>query len=83
MEVFTVILVVAAGLLAVTGFGWLLHRFCVRLEEAGYLHYRKSSGSGSCGNALQELDLLTRPSVVHVLEVQDDAKQHEASIGGK
>lgn len=71
--------VAAAALLV--GLGWLFHRICTRLEEAGYLYYRKSGGGGSAGGVLYELDKLTRPSVEHVIDVQDTIKE-EAEIDG-
>ncbi len=68
----------AIGIIAaLVGLGWLFHRVCTRLEEAGYLHYRKSEGSGGGGGALYELDKLTRPSIKHVIEAQDVIKDEE------
>jgi hypothetical protein len=53
--------------------GWLLHRMCIRLEDAGYLYYRRRpTGGGGGGGVFQELDRLTRPSIQHVVEVHDE-----------
>jgi len=71
-------LVFAAGVLA--GLAWAFHRICTKLEEAGYLYYRKSSGNGG-GGVLYELDRLTRPSIEHVVEMHDPVK-HEEEIDG-
>src|SRR5262245_26398735 len=62
-------LCIAAVLLA----GWGLHRLCIRLEEWGYIYYRQSSGGrgSGIGSVFLELDRLTRPSVEHVVEVQN------------
>lgn len=60
-------LVGAPGLLLL---GWLLHRFCIRLEEAGYLYYRNGPKRPSGGVGF-ELDRLVRPSAQHVIEVEE------------
>ncbi|MBC8355043.1 MAG: hypothetical protein H8E66_23945 [Planctomycetes bacterium] len=63
-------LIVGIGLLLLVGIGWLLHRFAIRLEDAGYIYYReKSSGGG--GSVFGELDKLVRPSIRHTIEAQD------------
>ena len=61
------------GGVAVLALGWGLHRFCIALEERGYLYYRKGpEGGGGAGGVLTELDRLTRPSIEHVVEVSDE-----------
>lgn len=61
----------ALALIALLAFiVWLLHRLCIRLEKAGYLYYREAS-KGGAGGVIYELDRLTRPSIEHVIEVQD------------
>lgn len=86
MNAVTVTTWVMAGLAAAgasVGICWVLHRFCIRLEEAGYLYYRKPNAGGGGGGVFQELDRLTRPSVEHVMQVQDETKQQEERIGGE
>ena len=69
----------ASGLLL-----WGLHRFCIHLEDRGYLYYRQSPQGGGASGVLQELDRLTRPSVEHVLEAQDLAtKKEDEGVGGE
>ena len=71
---------IGLGVLAFVIFGLrMLHRFCVRLEEAGYLYYRNRGGGG----VFHELDRLTRPSVEHVVQVRDEVKHQEENIGGE
>jgi hypothetical protein len=51
---------------------WGLHRFCLRLEERGWIYYRtKPQGGGGLSGAMMELDALVRPNVVHMMEAQD------------
>lgn len=50
-----------------------LHRLCVRLENDGYLHYRKKrrrSGGGG-GSIFLPLDQITRPQIQHVIQVDN------------
>ena len=69
---------------ALVGFGWLFHRICTRLEDAGYLYYRKNKGGGGgVTGALSELDKLTRPSIQHVIEVEDTEKIEKDDVGGE
>ena len=81
-KVFIWTIVVAA---AVVGLGWLFHRICTRLEEAGYLYYRKKErpAGGSAMGAFQELDKLTNPSIEHVIEAQDTEKISREDVGGE
>ena len=60
------------GLAILVGGGWCLHRFCIRLEDAGYLYYRKRGSGGGSAGFLYELDRLTRPSIEHVVKVEDE-----------
>ena len=63
------------GLVAV---GWGLHRFCIALEERGYLYYRKKPNGGGAGaGLLADLDRLTRPSIQHVVEVKNEARRKQ------
>jgi hypothetical protein len=67
---------------AVVGLGSLFHRICTRLEDAGYVYYRKEKGGGGgVSGALSELDKLTRPSIQHVIEVEDTAKIERDDVG--
>lgn len=74
---------VGLGIAVLVALGWLFHRVCTRLEEAGYLYYRKKQGSGGGSNVLMEMDKLTRPSVQHVIEAEDTAKIEREEIGGE
>ncbi|MEO1496276.1 MAG: hypothetical protein AAFV43_03910 [Planctomycetota bacterium] len=58
---------------AVTGGLYLLHRIALRLEAAGYLYYRNKQPTGGGATAVfGELDKLTRPSIEHTIEAQDE-----------
>lgn len=69
------------GVAGVIGLGWVFHRVCTMLEEAGYLYYRKSGSGGGGGGVLYELDRLTRPSIEHVVEAQDTIQEEEEIDG--
>jgi glycerate kinase len=75
------------GAVAVVAVGWLLHRFCIKLEDAGYLYYRKprQGGGGGLAGGLMELDrLVARPSIEHVVELESSVvKQQEECVGGE
>ena len=64
-------LIIVVGMVLLATVGWLLHRLAIRLEDAGYLYYRKQSSGGGGGSVLGELDKLVRPSIQHTIEVQD------------
>lgn len=57
----------------------ILDRIGLWAESRGWIYYRKRKGSGAgLGNALAELDVLTRPSAKHVVELkQKDSKQRD------
>ena len=76
MKVVLIISGIAASL-------WLLHRFRIALEDAGYLYYRKGGGGGGIPGAMSELDKLSRPSVQHVIETQEETRLAEDEIGGQ
>jgi hypothetical protein len=65
-----------AGLLCVLALplsglaAWGLYRLSKRLEKAGLLAQRERSGAGA--GLLFELDKLTRPSIEHVAQTQDE-----------
>jgi hypothetical protein len=49
-----------------------LHRYCLYLEDRGYLYYRRKkppAGGGSVFNPLQEI---IQPQIRHVLEIKDE-----------
>jgi len=56
---------IAPGLL------YALHRWCLKLEEQGYLYYlhKKPSSGGSVLNPLQEI---VQPQIRYVLEIHDE-----------
>lgn len=58
-----------------------IHRFCIRLEERGYIYYRtKPSGSGVAG-AVFEIDKLIRPSTEHVVSTLDGEHESQTQDG--
>lgn len=64
--------------------GWLLHRLCIHLEDAGYMYYRKrGSGGGSpVIGTMMEVDKITRPTVQHVIEAREqNIVQAEWTVG--
>lgn len=78
------ILGAVGGVLLLGALGWGLHRFCLRLEERGWIYYRaKPQGGGGLHGAMMELDALVRPNVVHMMEAQDAVleKRHEDNEG--
>lgn len=77
------IVVGIAGVGILVALGWSLHRLCIRLEDAGYLYYRKSGTGGGSTAVLHELDRLTRPTIEHVERVDDSVNQREDQIGGE
>ncbi len=71
---------------AVVAAGWGFHRLCLHLEKRGYLYYRTRSkgGGGGLAGVFHDMDRLTRPSVEHVIRVQDEADADDRSdIGGR
>jgi len=66
---------VAVGVTAIGALiaaGWGFHRLCIRLEDRGYIYYRtRSQGGGALSGALLDMERMIRPSVQHVVEVQD------------
>ncbi len=79
-----VILAVVGVLMAILFVGWLFHRVCIRLEDAGYLYYRKPNERGSAGAATAfTMDQFVRPSTQHIIEVEEKAKIDHESIGGE
>lgn len=65
---------IVLGFAGVVAAGWGLHRLCLLLDERGYLYYRtRSKGGGGLAGVFQDMDRLTRPSIEHVIRVQDEA----------
>ncbi len=57
---------------------WGFHRLCLLLEERGYIYYRKRpEGGGSVAGVFLEMDRLSRPSMEHVIAVQDTSTNVE------
>jgi hypothetical protein len=53
-----------------------LHRLALKLDEMGYLYYKtQPKGGHRLGGVLMEFDKLTRPSVEHTLEANEDAER--------
>jgi hypothetical protein len=69
---------------AIFAAGWAFHRLCMHLEERGYLYYRSrpKGGSGLAG-VLNGIDRLTRPSIEHVIRVDDEVKHDRIDVGGE
>ncbi len=72
-------------LVAILLVGWLFHRVCIRLEDAGYLYYRKPNERGGSAGAATAfaMDQFVRPATQHVIEVEEKAKIDHESIGGE
>ncbi|HRX80267.1 MAG TPA: hypothetical protein P5307_14450 [Pirellulaceae bacterium] len=70
MQVLMWIAIIGIGAILLTGVIWLLHRFAIRLEEAGYIYYREQPRGGG-GSVFGELDRLVRPSIQHTIDVKD------------
>jgi hypothetical protein len=51
-----------------------LHRLCIRLEDDGYLYYRKKRPRTSGGSMFLPLDQMIRPQIQHVTQIEG---QHE------
>ncbi|MBC7853707.1 MAG: hypothetical protein IAF94_09750 [Pirellulaceae bacterium] len=62
---------VGVAVMAVAGV-YGLHRFCLYLEQRGYLYYWHTKPQGGISPALLDLRELFQPSVRHVIEVKDD-----------
>lgn len=75
-------LIIVLGIAGLIGAGWLLHRFCIRLEEAGYLYYREESKGSPAAGILGELDKLVRPNIEHTIELQETTHVEEDGIDG-
>lgn len=69
MKLLSIILVICLGL-------YILDRFCLWLEERGYLYYRKrkSDRSGLIGNTLLELQNIFNPSTQNVIEMKQNSE---------
>jgi hypothetical protein len=63
---------IVAGIAGLIGLGWLMHRFCICLEEAGYLYYREQPKGSAGGGILGEFDKLVRPSIQHTIQAKDN-----------
>jgi len=75
----SILIIAGVFLIPVVLYG--LHRFCIRLEERGYIYYRtKSSGSGLAG-AVFEVDKLIRPSTEHVVATLDSEHESQTQDG--
>lgn len=51
-----------------------LHRFCLYLDDYGYLLYRNKHRSSGGGSMFLPLDQIMRPQIQHVIQVKE---QHE------
>ena len=77
-------LLAVLALLVLAGVFWGLHRFCIALEERGYLYYRKKpEGGGTGAGLLADLDRLTRPSIQHVVKTKDKARRKQDDEKGE
>jgi hypothetical protein len=71
----TTLWIIVAIIAAPTLYG--LHRFCLLLDDYGYLIYRKRPGEkrrGGGGSMFLPLDQIMRPQIQHVIQVKE---QHE------
>lgn len=74
--------VVVASIGLLVGLGWLGHRLCIRLEEAGYLYYREESSGSAGAGILGEIDKLVRPNIEHTIELRETTHVEEDGIDG-
>jgi hypothetical protein len=74
---------VVGGIGLLIAAGWALHRFCIALEERGYLYYRTRPQGGSMSGFLNELDRFVRPSIQHVEEVRDESRRKQNENEGE
>ena len=79
------VLAVLGGIGLLVAAGWGLHRFCIALEEHGYLYYRKrpQGGGSTMSGLLTDLDRLTRPSIQHVVEMRDESRRKQNETEGE
>ena len=74
--------VVLAGIAGLGLIGWIFHRVCTRLEQAGYMYYREKPTGSAGGSVFSEIDKLVRPSIEHTIEVQETKHVVEDGIDG-
>jgi hypothetical protein len=74
----TLFWLISVALLGVAVFG--LHRLLLRLENRGYIYYRKKPRGGG-GVAFLELDRLVRPSIEHVQRANDVIVESQENDG--
>lgn len=58
-----------------------LHRFCLHLEQRGYMYYLHTKPQGSGGGVFLDLSELIQPSVRHVIEVKEDKHIQQDAAG--
>lgn len=75
-----VILIIVGVTLAPLGL-YGLHRFCIQLEERGYIYYRNKPEGGGVAGAVFEMDKLIRPSSEHVVQTLDGENQSQTQDG--
>lgn len=69
-------LFIVAGIAAVIAVLYGLHHLALKLDEMGHLYYRtQPKGGNRLGGVLMEFDKLSRPSVEHSLEANEDAER--------
>ncbi|HEY2152299.1 MAG TPA: hypothetical protein VGH34_15930 [Vicinamibacterales bacterium] len=79
----------ASALLAIAGAGAILlalHRLALRMEDRGWVYYRRQHGSsGSLGSACLEVQATLEPSKRHVIEIvrRDDFEDDDSGAPPK
>jgi hypothetical protein len=69
-------LYILAGIALITAVLYGLHRLALKLDELGYLYYKtQPKGGNRMRGVLMEFDKLTRPSVEHTHEANEDAER--------
>ena len=66
-------------LIAVTLYA--LHRIAIKMEEAGWIYYRKKNQSGALGNAFLQIQALFEPEKRHVAEVRKRKPPRDQTAG--
>ena len=71
-----VALLLLGGCLSLGIILWMLHKLCIWLEDNDFIYYRrKPDFKGGIGNLFIDIDRLTRPQSVHVLQAQEPERE--------
>ena len=71
---------IVLGLFA--AFFWL-DRFCLWLEDRGWLYYRRKKPSGSAASAWVAMQQFVEPGVKHVVQIRQERRSREDEEAGR